>query len=278
MGIINQIAPLYKGRASKREVRHSFFSEIKTELQSYLLGFIMADGSINDKRWTLSININKQDCEIFKYFKIISPNAYIREQKAYKSVALCREKHIENNGSIRLSIASKVLINDLHKLGVIENKTYSLIYIPEQIPQELIRHFIRGYFDGDGCFSGCVSMFNKCNKETSYHIRMQVSFFQKYNSMLTDIQKYFSNYNINIGIYYKQRDDMFYGEVSKRDSIIKIFHLFYKDSIFYLLRKFNKFNYYVNTEVSQIITNYCNAQRMNVNKSDNFSTSARHEE
>lgn len=39
----------------------------------------------------------------------------------------------------------------------------------------------------------------------------------------------------------------------------KLFNLLYTDSNFYLNRKFKKFNYYVNTEVSQIITDHCNA-------------------
>ena len=41
-------------------------------------------------------------------------------------------------------------MEDLHNLGVVENKTYKELHIPKQIPNELIKHFIRGYFDGDG--------------------------------------------------------------------------------------------------------------------------------
>ena len=46
------------------------------------------------------------------------------------------------------------------------------------------------------------------------------------------------------------------------------------NSNFYLSRKFDKFNYYVNTEVSQIITDHRNAQKMSDNESNNFSKSA----
>ena len=57
---LNEICPLYKNGTSKREIRHDFFKSIETEIQAYLLGFIMSDGSVNEERHTLSININNQ--------------------------------------------------------------------------------------------------------------------------------------------------------------------------------------------------------------------------
>ena len=47
--ILNQIAPLERGyKTAKRLVRQSFFENIETELQAYLLGFYVADGSLNE--------------------------------------------------------------------------------------------------------------------------------------------------------------------------------------------------------------------------------------
>ena len=46
---------------------------------------------------------------------------------------------------------------------------------------------------------------------------------------------------------------------SSKKEMKKIFDFLYSDSNFYLTRKFNKFNYYVNTEVSQLITDHRNA-------------------
>ena len=47
-----------------------------------------------------------------------------------------------------------------------------------------------------------------------------------------------------------------------------------KDANFYLQRKFDKFNHYVNTEVTQLIAEHCNAQEVNVNESNNPPKSA----
>lgn len=41
-------------------------------------------------------------------------------------------------------------------------------------------------------------------------------------------------------------------------------------------RKYDKFNHYVNTEVTQLIAEYRNAQKVNVKESNNPSTSAEH--
>lgn len=41
------------------------------------------------------------------------------------------------------------MVADLEKWGCIENKTFKLKF-PEFLSEELVPHFIRGYFDGDG--------------------------------------------------------------------------------------------------------------------------------
>ena len=141
--------PLFQNGTSKRLIRHNFFSKIETELQAYLLGFIYSDGCINIQRHTLSIHINDIDSELFELFKIISPDAYTKQEEGYESKALVRGHTVRNKSSIRLAISSKILIEDLIKLGVCERKTYENLHIPKMNP-DLIGSFIRGYFDGDG--------------------------------------------------------------------------------------------------------------------------------
>ena len=62
--------------------------------------------------------------------------------------------------------------------------------------------------------------------------------------------------------------------MTSRQCLIDTYHLLYDQSYCYLKRKFNKFSYYVNTEVNQIITDHRNAQEVNVNESNNLPTSA----
>ena len=56
----------------------------------------------------------------------------------------------------------------------------------------------------------------------------------------------------------------------------KLFKLLYEDSNFYLKRKYIKFDHYVNTEVTQLIAEYRNAQKVSVNESNNPSKSVEH--
>jgi DNA-binding transcriptional regulator WhiA len=76
--ILEDICPALKHHISKREIRHSFFQNIKTEIQAYLLGFFIADGSVDYKRKTLRVQLNENDSEIINLYRdYISTNARI---------------------------------------------------------------------------------------------------------------------------------------------------------------------------------------------------------
>lgn len=261
--------PLFKNGTSKREIRHNFFNNINFEEQAYLLGFIFADGCVNEERHTLSININKQDQYIIDLLKDISPEAYTREQKSYKSIATVRGRQVKNHGSIRTNISSKILIEDLKKYGVIQNKTYTDMHLPIVSDDILLKHFIRGYFDGDGCFTYSIRKPNSKNREINYRISAHWTICCKTSSILLEMQKYFTSFEIKTNINYIKRDDMYNLTTSSRKEIIKIFNLLFHNCNYSLPRKYNKIKYYVNTEVSQIITDHRNAQEVNVNESNN---------
>ena len=72
-----------------------------------------------------------------------------------------------------------------------------------------------------------------------------------------------------------KRDQMYVLSVAKL-KLPKLFKLFYEGSNFYLKRKYEKFNHFVNTEVSQLIAEYRNAQKVNASDSNNPSTSVEH--
>ena len=76
-------------------------------------------------------------------------------------------------------------------------------------------------------------------------------------------------------IGYSKRDDMYDIRIPK-SQLSKLYDLFYKDSNFYMKRKHDKFYHYVNTEVTQLIAEYRNAQEVNVNESNNPSKSVEH--
>lgn len=55
----------------------------------------------------------------------------------------------------RFAVSNKKLVSDLIKLGCVPCKSLILTFPNKEIfkTDDLVKHFIRGYFDGDGCIS-----------------------------------------------------------------------------------------------------------------------------
>lgn len=263
--------PAYTNHVSKRRIRHDFFKNISIELQAYLLGFYASDGSADEKRKTMRVCLQQDDSEIVYLFKdTISSDAriYSIPPKEYTG----REGvKIQGHGAFGVDITSSVLIQDLVDLGFGYGKSHSELHLPN-IDDKLLRHFIRGYFDGDGCITGHLAR----EKGKSDRFRRYVQIDAKTNTLLLEIQKFFSENNIKINLNYLKRDDMYRLSTSSKKEVTKIYHLLYDNSNFYLSRKFNKFSHYVNTEDLQLITEARNAQEVNVNESNNPPTSSEH--
>lgn len=141
----------------KTAFNQHIFDIIDTEEKAYWLGFLWADGSVithNEERHTYAIElgISIKDYEhLEKFCDFISlsrDRIKIREAKdnVYK------DKIIHSGKSCRVQISNKHLWNILNNYGCSPNKTYN-----EQFPKleifnntNLIHHFLRGFFDGDG--------------------------------------------------------------------------------------------------------------------------------
>lgn len=232
----------------------------------------MSDGSVNTDN-QIKLHINEKDKELFEYLKVISPNAGVYTMKGYESKAKVRGRAVKNKGSIALFLNSKTMCEDLAKYGIVQNKTYKQLSLPK-ISDELIRHFIRGYFDGDGCFTTCLRKPNPKHRMVNYGIRASFNICGKLDNIFVEMQKWFADKGIKTGIFYEKRDDMYRIHTQARQNLINLFHLLYDDSSCYLKRKFDKFNHYANTEVTQLITEHRNAQEVNVKESNNPPTSA----
>ena len=263
--------PMYTKHISKRRIRHDFFKNISTELQAYLLGFYAADGSVDEKRKTLRVCLQTGDSEIIYLFKdSISPDARLYETTPKEYTGRGGMK-VQGHGSFGIDITSSTLVEDLVSLGFGYRKSYSELHLPK-IDESLIRHFIRGYFDGDGSIIGWLSI----EKGKKDRFRYKFDICGKTETLFDEFIDFFKKYDIKINKNYLKRDDMYRISTSSKKEVTKIYKLLYNDANFYLSRKFNKFNYYVNTEVNQLIADHRNAQEVNVNESNNLPKSAEH--
>ena len=126
-------------------------NQVKDQIEAYLLGFIYADGTILFKSTNKNyFNTMKIDLAIQDEDYLLKINEYLNGKISYHSVFL-NQKEFEQ---IRLAIYNVNLVNRLIKLGITHNKTYEECdYVFTNIPDALKWHFIRGFFDGDGCIT-----------------------------------------------------------------------------------------------------------------------------
>ena len=138
----------------KYNIDETFFDVINTEEKAYVLGLLYADGWNQTERNSISLGLKETDREVLdKITALIQPTKPLQ----YVSTLNQRKKTgFENSqNQYRLVIANKHISERLVELGCGKAKTHNLIFpTEEQVPSHLIRHFVRGYFDGDGSVSG----------------------------------------------------------------------------------------------------------------------------
>lgn len=127
------------GRFKKRiYCLKDFFSNLSA-LSSYWLGFIAADGTLWNRDKSISIGLNRRDAgHLYKFKRAIKTNA--------------RLGYVKSNDSAHISICCRPMYESLIQLGIMPNKSLNINHV--RLPTYLMRHFIRGVFDGDGWISG----------------------------------------------------------------------------------------------------------------------------
>lgn len=125
-----------------------YFKEINSEEKAYWLGFLYADGCVDNNLRHIILELNIKDYDhIVKFKEVLETNA---------KIAIKEPTTTKPNRSVRIVISCKQMCCDLVKLGCIPCKSAKLVFPNKnQVPNHLLSHFIRGYFDGDGCLCCC---------------------------------------------------------------------------------------------------------------------------
>ena len=134
---------------NKTKFNEHIFDVIDTEEKAYWLGFIFADGYISSSGNKFELSLKSSDYQHLEKFNLFVNGGKnkVKINKTTCSGIVCER--------CRWSIANKHLRETLISLGCIPNKSLMLKFPDESIfsDKSLIRHFIRGYWDGDGCLS-----------------------------------------------------------------------------------------------------------------------------
>lgn len=130
----------------------SYFENIDTENKAYFLGLIYADGNVRERngKYYLNLELKREDKYIIE--KLAS------ELKCNNSI-YDRDRDTNFGKSVMSSFItcnSKQIFDDLARFNIIPDKSHqtkSFKNVEKYIPENLIKHFLRGVIDGDGTIS-----------------------------------------------------------------------------------------------------------------------------
>lgn len=223
----------------RKGVRKHFFNEnyfenIDTEEKAYWLGFIAADGSIvkssKYNSYRLYINLSHIDKNHLEKFKTAIGANDIELEEYMSTDGFCNP-----NGTItsRIVLNSLKLCADLAKYHIHQRKSYD-IEMPN-INDDLIPHYLRGFFDGDGSYYYQYDV-----KNNRYRYSFEVVGVSEV--LFKQIQEYLLSVNIKTNIYYRKGAKSIRLMSGSRQEILKLIDLLYSNSNIYLDRKYQKIN------------------------------------
>lgn len=207
------------------------FDSIDSEEKAYWLGFLMSDGYNHENKNCVALRLQEGDKEILEKFKIfLKTNTPI-----YTFTRVTKTNKLVRN-YCELNICSPYFSRQLAKLGCVQRKTYTLEF--PTIPEYLYSHFIRGFFDGDGC----LSVKERTNRRKKYGTCMSYQFtIVGRQCVLEKIQEILVS-SLNISkLPLKNRSDTFIKTIyyGGRKVVSIIMNYLYKDATIYLKRKYD---------------------------------------
>lgn len=224
-------------KLNRYTLNENYFKNIDTERKAYLLGLLFADGFVGDEKHSnIVLQLHKDDLYMLQQFaEEIQFTGNIRETKSSGGFS----KNGETNFSLNFS--SKTMAEQLRNYGITVGRSERMTSLPN-IDSCLVRHFIRGYFDGDGSITKTV--------KTSYHkLSNGVKKYEYPNYIFTIIgHKEFLDClakEMNLELYkFKEskNKNMVYLTVRAKKEMPRIYDYLYKDSTIKLQRKYDKFN------------------------------------
>lgn len=192
------------------------FTKIKTEEQAYWLGMLYADGWVSKDCNRIALCLKDKE-HVKKFAKFLN----IEANKVKRKIIM--DKHYYN-----LQFRNKQIHDDLIGLGCIPQKSLTLKF-PEFLPSNLINHFVRGYFDGDGSI-GIYS-----NKGAPPCPQVSLLGTKQF------LEKIICNYNLPKNKFSRCGKAYQYATVRKK-SVKYFLNSLYKNSNIYLNRKHKIFN------------------------------------
>lgn len=210
----------HKGR--KYYINENYFDEINTPNKAYILGLLFADGCNANNSNLIKIELQERDKEILDKINI--------ELEYTKPLRLHKLNEINSNwqNTYALEITNKHMSETLNNIGMIPNKSLVLEF-PTWINDNLMRDFVRGYFDGDGHIEWSKTHFLTLASSKEFCEGLQYYLKNELNIISTIYLT--GNKESNTRVLH----------IFKNEQIKKFLNWIYKDSILYIDRKYEKY-------------------------------------
>ena len=189
----------------------------------------MADGNVMEREKSqplIRIELNRKDKYIIEYFK----QCLGTKNKIEETAKNC----------CTLRIHSRKMFLDLKKYGIVPNKTGHEILPKTFIPKNLIHHFVRGFFDGDGWITNT----HHGNRKNVLNLG-----FCGGRSIILSLNDFFFDELKTKKLSVCDRNTWYCIIYGSQSDVLKIYNFMYKDATIYLTRKKECFqSFYANTE------------------------------
>ena len=214
-------------RKNRYTLNEHFFDSIDNELKAYLLGYLFADGFVGDEEYNnIVFSQKKDDMEAVELFKeSIEYTGELRIFEPGKASFKNSQDHVVVNFS------SEHMANKLRNYGLLKKESYKSL---PKIDNNLLRHFVRGFFDGDGSITLTKSHYkDKVYYSGALDIIVNKNLVDFFLNLFSDI---------HFTIDQSKTDYMVYLKCHSKKGVKFFYDYFYKDSKYFLSRKKRKFD------------------------------------
>jgi hypothetical protein len=202
-------------------INKDIFKSIDTQEKAYFLGLFHADGYNDVKRGKIEISLQEEDSYILKNISsLFFGNRPLQNRPPGKK----GKKNMH-----KLYVPIRKISEDLLSFGCIQDKTVNLKF--PNLQEELIRHYIRGMFDGDGCFKIKKNQRNYINGEFS--IISTKEWHKKAKFYIEKLTGVKSGVSISKYTYINLYNTCIYSQ----ENLLSIYNFLYKDANLFLNRK-----------------------------------------
>lgn len=190
------------------------------EYSCYWGGFLAADGNVDSKK-RIRLMLQYDDIGHLEKFKELLGSTHMIASNT------------DQYNRCSFEFTHKKMCEDLERnFNIVPNKTDKLVF-PSHLTTEQLRHYIRGYFDGDG--SICESFSNKNSLTATIYTTFASGCREYANSLFNFLQE-------TLGLRGNNQD---YGNKSQlkfnTNDAITLLNWMYFDSTVYLDRKYAKY-------------------------------------